>query len=273
MRTVIRKNPPQGDKLPGTAQPAPFAHRLQQTLRGGFHREPSQQDSSSGGGATALVAHRSPFFFIAVALMAALAVSLSLWLSGVLLVQAQDSTTIDYTENSEDAVVTLSAGDPEAATPITWSLPTGGGESERRFALPLIPTAQMVILPAPRPWTAASSRSARAACSNSRVRPTTMIRKTDGGNNVYNVVVQASDGDAGDNDVDGGMATGVNMVDDDDTRRWFKVIVNVQDINELVSIKMHQTPHGASTLLQPQIGVEITATGLTDEDGDSCPWY
>ena len=72
-------------------------------------------------------------------------------------------------------------------------------------------------------------------------------------------------------DVDGGMATGVNMVEDDDTRRWFKVIVNVQDINEHGSIRMHQTPHGTSTLLQPQIGVEITATGLTDEDGTPAP--
>ena len=124
MRTVIRKSPPQGDNVPGTAQPASFGHRLQQALRGGFHREPSRPDSSSGRGATALVANRSPLFLIAVALMAALALSLSLWLSGV--VQAQDSTTIEYTENSEDAVVTLSADDPEGATPITWSLPTGG---------------------------------------------------------------------------------------------------------------------------------------------------
>ena len=38
-------------------------------------------------------------------------------------VQAQESTTIYFTENSTDAVVTLSASDPEDATPITWSLP------------------------------------------------------------------------------------------------------------------------------------------------------
>ena len=67
------------------------------------------------------------------------------------------------------------------------------------------------------------------------------------GNNVYNVVVQATDGDAGDNAALGTAATeevqGVNMVDDDDTRRWFKVIVNVQDINEPGSIRMHHTAH------------------------------
>ena len=78
-------------------------------------------------------------------------------------------------------------------------------------------------------------------------------------NNVYNVVVQATDGDAGNNVVAGGIvagvnATGVNMVDDDDTRSWFKVIVNVLDINEPGSIRMRPTEHGASTLLQPQIG-------------------
>ena len=42
-------------------------------------------------------------------------------------------------------------------------------------------------------------------------------------NNVYNVVVQASDGDAGNNASAGTaaleVATGVNMVDDDDTRQ------------------------------------------------------
>ena len=66
----------------------------------------------------------------------------------------------------------------------------------------------------------------------------------------------------------------MNMVDDDDTRRWFKVIVNVQDINEPGSIRMHYTDASAdSTLLQPQIGVEITAADLMDQDGDSYSWY
>ena len=255
MRTLIRKNPPQGDKLPGTAQPASFAHRLQQTLRGGFHREPSQQDSSSGGGATALVAHRSLFFFIAVALMAALAVSLSLWLSGVLLVQAQDSTTIDYTENSEDAVVTLSAGDPEDATPITWSLVMADPDGTGPLVAGDFQDHNLFKI----------SQSGVLEFKN----PPDYDEPGDvGDNNIYNVVVQVSDGDAGNNTVAGGSDTGVNMVDDDDTRRWFKVIVNVQDINEPGSIRMHYTEHAESTLLQPQIGVPITAAGLMDEDGD-----
>ena len=42
-------------------------------------------------------------------------------------VQAQESTTIEYIENSTDAVVTLTAGDPEGATPITWSLVASSG--------------------------------------------------------------------------------------------------------------------------------------------------
>ena len=97
-----------------------------------------------------------------------------------------------------------------------------------------------------------------------------------GTNNTYQVVVQASDGDAGNNATAGtdltdaaNPAPGVNMVDNDDTRSWFKVIVNVQDVNEDGSLRMHHTAHAASTLLQPQIGVEITAAALTDEDGDA----
>ena len=39
-------------------------------------------------------------------------------------VQAQDGTTIEYTENSTDAVVTLTANDPEEVDTIVWSLLT-----------------------------------------------------------------------------------------------------------------------------------------------------
>ena len=64
--------------------------------------------------------------FSAVAFLAALAVGLLFLLPGGLL-QAQDSTTtIPYTENSEDPVATFTATDPEDATPITWSLATTG---------------------------------------------------------------------------------------------------------------------------------------------------
>ena len=258
MRTLIRKSPPQGDKLPGTAQPASFAHRLQQTLRGGFHREPPQPDSSFGGGATALVAHRSPFFFIAVALMAALALSLSLWLSGVLLVQAQDSTTIEYTENSEDAVMTLSADDPEGATPITWSLPTDGAD----------PCGAMDPDGAGNLTETQAADNCDFKINQSGVlefksSPNYENPADSGTDNSYNVVVQATDGD-----------TGANP---EDTRSWFKVTVNVADVEEPGKIRLYpRNPDVnndnnllAATLLQPQVGVPIVSTGLMDPDGDS----
>ena len=61
-------------------------------------------------------------------------------------------------------------------------------------------------------------------------------------NNVYKVVVQASDG---------------NM------SSYFKVTVNVQDEEEEGSVKLSPTGQLAATLLQPQVDVGITAHSLT----------
>ena len=47
----------------------------------------------------------------------------------------------------------------------------------------------------------------------------------EGGDNSYNVVVQATDGD-----------TGANP---EDTRSWFKVTVNVADVEEVGKIRLH----------------------------------
>ena len=186
-----------------------------------------------------------------------------------LLVQAQDSTTIEYTENSKDAVVTLSAGDPEGATPVTWSLPTWAAAGD-------VPDAASPLV-----FGDAQDNDVFKISQSGVLEfmspPDFDAPADDGTNNVYNVVVQASDGDAGNNAYTGtDVATpiedpGVNMVDNDDTRSWFKVIVNVSDVNEPGSIRMHYTEHAASTLLQPQIEVEITAAGLTDEDGTPAP--
>ena len=64
----------------------------------------------------------------------------------------------------------------------------------------------------------------------------------------YNVVVQASDG---------------NM------SSYFKVTVNVSDMEEEGSVKLQPMEQTAATLLQPQVGVEITAHSVTDPDGRS----
>ena len=71
-----------------------------------------------------------------------------------------------------------------------------------------------------------------------------------GMNNEYNVVVQASDG-----------ATMASL-------SWFKVTVNVTDLEETGSVKLRPTEQTiATTLLQPQVKVGITAHSLTDPDG------
>ncbi len=64
----------------------------------------------------------SRYFAVPVmALVAALAVGLLFLLPGGL-IQAQDSTTIEYAENGEDPVATFTAEDPEGVTPIAWTV-------------------------------------------------------------------------------------------------------------------------------------------------------
>ena len=154
------------------------------------------------------------------------------------------ATTIEYTENSKDAVVTLTAGDPEGATPITWSLPAdnadpdGGGdlvaddaEDNGDFNI-----SQDGVLEFMSP-------------------PNYESPVDDDTDNSYSVVVQATDGDTG--------AT------PEDTRRWFKVIINVSDVEEQGTITLRPDTQGSTTLLQPQVGVQVNSDDLMDGDGGS----
>ena len=203
-----------------------------------------------------------------IALAAVIAVLFSL-LSGGLL-QAQGGTTVEYMENSTDSVVTLSAGDPEDATPVTWSLVTA-------LETPVQMIDGVALTEADIADHAQFKIDPRTGVLEFRSPPDFDAPTDAGPNNTYQVVVQASDGDAGNNASLGTaqagppVVPGVNMVDNDDTRSWFKVIVNVQDVNEPGSLRIHYTEHAASTLLQPQIGVEITAAALTDVDGTPAP--
>ena len=100
---------PPGQRLPGSSGPADSGFR------------------SSGGAGVSLLWNRNlavPFLV----LLAALAVGLMFLLPGGLL-QAQDATskTIEYTENDDDPVITLSASDPEGAASIVWSLVPNAG--------------------------------------------------------------------------------------------------------------------------------------------------
>ena len=116
------------------------------------------------------------------------------------------------------------------------------------------------------PTTATSRSTTAPAWLNSGVRPASRTRTggqletaeanppTPGtGSNTYNIVVQATDGDTG--------AT------PEDTRSWLKVTVNVGDLDEEGKITLRPTDQTAATLLQPQVGVGITAADLMDGDG------
>ena len=192
------------------------------------------------------------------------------------LVQAQDSTTIEYTENSTDVVLTLSAGDPEGATPITWSLPTGedGGGVCIAITDDLDGTDGPLAI-------ADAQDNCQFKISQSGVlefkSPPSYESPAGGtgnGSNTYNVVVQATDGDAG-------PPTGTDNLSEMDTRSWFKVTVNVADVEEPGSVTLRPTDQAdltdltsptlqeATTVLQPQVGVLIAADDLTDPDGNA----
>ena len=93
-----------------------------------------------------------------------------------------------------------------------------------------------------------------------------------GVDNTYNVVVQATDGDAG-------PPIGADNLSEMDTRSWFKVTVNVSDVEETGSVTLRPTGQTSTTLLQPQVEVGITAADLIDGDNaQSTPdptyeWY
>ena len=92
-----------------TAHRTSLGHRLQRALTGGPNRRFTGLHSPLG--------FASPI----VALLALLTASLLFLLPGAPL-HAQDSSTIQYPENGEDAVATFTGADPEMAGAITWSL-------------------------------------------------------------------------------------------------------------------------------------------------------
>ena len=178
------------------------------------------------------------------ALLAALAVGLLFLLPGGPL-QAQNSFTVEYVENSEDDVATFSASDPEGAMPIVWSLPAPADD----------PDGDEGPLAATDAQDNGDFKITQGGVLSFKSSPDFEAA----GDDTYNVVVQASDG--------GTM----------DTLSWFKVIVNVQDMEEQGSIKLRAQE--GTTLLQPRVGVVITSYDLMDGDGvESSPpatyqWY
>ena len=116
MKTVFRRSPDNRLHQGHTAQSGQQA----------FTGKPTWPGSPPDGMAASLMANRRPFFLLAVALMAALAVSLSLlWTGGFLQAQQAGCTPGDnafcYPENDTAPVATFTAVDPEGKA-IVWSL-------------------------------------------------------------------------------------------------------------------------------------------------------
>ena len=156
---------------------------------------------------------------------------------------------IDHTENSTP-VITLTAMDPEGASPILWSLLQDATEFQD------IPGLGTDGVDADDVDTADIADRALFGVSAAGVlsfKEPPSFETNESSNtsaeNEYKVVVQASDG-----------ATMAPL-------SWFKITVNVTDVEEEGSVKLRPTAQGAATLLQPQVGVEITAHSLTDPDG------
>ena len=143
--------------------------------------------------------------------------------------------TVEYTENDTSSVLTLSARDPEGATPIVWSI-LGSVSSG------VTTVVDDDILDA------ADFGIDQGGVLTFDVKPDYDNPADSNTNNVYQVVVQASDGN---------------------TSGYVKVTVNVQDVEEEGSVRLGPTGQEAATLLQPQVGVGITAHSVTDPDGNA----
>ena len=159
-------------------------------------------------------------------------------------VRAQDdSTTIEYAEDGTDAVVTLTAADPESAT-VYWSLPITPPTA------PLVPLVGFVeadfTASDAAEFTITPTGDGAAATLNFKFPPDFETPMGgDANTNTYNVVVMASDDAPG--------VTGRKM-------EYHKVRVTVTDLDEDGTV--------ALSALQPQVGVALTAT-LTDPDSRS----
>ena len=154
-------------------------------------------------------------------------------------VQAQQAGTVQYNENDDVPVITLTATDPEGASPIVWSLLTSETEIQDIDGDGIDDVDDTDV--------------ADHALFDTPVDGVLNFKEAPnyegtGVDNEYHVVVQASDGTA---------------------MNWFKVTVMVMDVEEDGSVKLRPMAQDNTTLLQPQVGVVITAHSLTDPDGES----
>ena len=183
------------------------------------------------------------------ALLAALAVGLLVLLPGGLLQAQQTADTFYHHENDTGPVVTLSAADPERVTPIVWSLPDDGADPDGTGADNPLTTDDVEDN---EDFVINDAGELRFSPSADYEVPT-----NEDTNNVYNAVVQASDG---------GLTTWVE---------YFKVTVTVLDEEETGEVEWTVDPadtfgteDAGQDLLEFQAGAVLTAT-VTDPDGDA----
>ena len=166
--------------------------------------------------------------------------------------------SIVHDENDTDPRITLTATDPEDVSTILWSLlDNAGGDQD-------IPGEDGADNVGPDDIAdRALFEVSAAGVLTFKDKPNfeTDRSSSASGANEYKVVVQASDGST--------MAP----------LSWFKVTVEVIDLEEEGSIKLRPTAtqQEDATLLQPQVGVSITAHDLMDSDAiagtPTYKWY
>ena len=174
---------------------------------------------------------------------------------------------VDYVENDDSPVLTLMANDPEGVRDIVWSLLTmdEAGTPVQNLGLADPAEADDVVA-------ADSADNAEFSISSSGVlsfkNPPSFEDESVGQDDVYKVVVQASDGGT----TDDTLADGTTPLPRGNLN-WLKVAVTVTDEEEDGTISLTPTDvpevDGANVvLLQPQVDIGITAD-LTDPDGET----
>ena len=161
--------------------------------------------------------------------------------------------SIVHDENDTDAVITLTATDPEDVPTILWSLLEnaddgqdipGEGDNDGEDDADDVAVGDFEDYGE---FKISADGVLEFKESPDFEMPRGVIA-TNTNTNTYKVVVQASDG-----------ATMAPL-------SWFKVTVEVDDQEEEGSIKLRPTTREGTTLLQPQVGVSITAHDLMDSD-------
>ena len=165
--------------------------------------------------------------------------------------------TVEYEENSTGPVIRLMARDPEGVTPIVWSLlEDAGGDQDLGIFTDTNTDGNDDSADDVAPADIADADNFEMSQNGELTFAASFEEDSEANNDMYRVVVQASDG---------GVVSHVN---------WFKVIVNVTDMEEDGAIaEWTVDPDGAGTdedagqsLLQFNASAILTVGALTDDD-------